>query len=183
MLNFKPINIESDDIIIHPLRTIDMLRIGSIENDIFEILSNDENIEFIPRRRIKDLEDASNKVFGIILGYQKNLSYTHFITNKITNKVIGIIDIISPDYAKKMYSLNKYDWIIEYVLHKDYWGQGIMTGIIAAICQRLRDQGINTIAAVCDKNNISSIRLLEKIGFQKMKPFDINQDYYELKLN
>jgi len=180
MQKLKPINIESDVISVHPLRNIDILRKESIENDIYQILSDNETTEFIPEKRLKDLKGASEKVFGIILGYQTNLSYGLLVSDKRNNKVIGIINIISPDCAKQTYKIDKYDWMIEYFLHKNYWGQGIMTGIITAICKKLKGQGIETIGAICDRNNNKSIRVLEKIGFQKNKLFDIKQDYYEI---
>lgn len=178
MQKLIPISIETYDIIIHPLRLIDMPRLENIEKDLYEILSDFENTLYIPRRRLKDMTDASHKIMGVILSYEKNLQYAHFITNKMTNKIIGLVDIISPEKAKENYKLEEYDWLVEYFLHKDFWGQGIMSGIISAICQKLNEQGIETIAAICDRNNIASIRILEKNGFEKTKPFDFKQDYY-----
>jgi len=155
-----------------------MPHLENIENDLYEILSNFENTEYIPRRRPENRDDLSNKIMGIILNYEKKLQYAHFITNKVTNKIIGMVDLISPENAKKNYNLDEYDWVIEYFLHRNFWGQGIMSGIISAICQRLNEQGIQTIAAICDRNNIGSIRVLEKNGFKNVKPFDFKQDYY-----
>lgn len=180
MQKLKPINIESDVILIHPLRRMDMARISDIENDIYEILSDNNSTKYIPEKRLSTRKTATDRVFGFVMGYQTSTSYAHFITDKRTQKVIGLIDIISPERAKQSYKIDKYDWMIEYYLHKDYCGQGIMTGIVGAICQRLKGQGINTIAAICDRNNQASIRVLEKVGFRKTKSFDIKQDYFEL---
>lgn len=180
MQNLKPINIESDIIQIHPLRPIDITRIQNIENDIYEILSDNESTEYIPEKRLSNRKAASDRVYSFIVGYQTSSSYAHFITDKRTQKVIGVINIISPERAKQSYKIDKYDWMIEYYLHKDYCGKGIMTGIVGSVCKRLKGQGFNTVAAICDRNNHASIRLLEKVGFHKTKPFDIKQDYFEL---
>src|SRR6185312_6843662 len=104
----KSICIETYDIIIHPLRLIDMPHLENIENDLYEILSNFENTEYIPRRRPENRDDLSNKIMGIILNYEKKLQYAHFITNKVTNKIIGMVDLISPENAKKNYNLDEY---------------------------------------------------------------------------
>lgn len=40
MQKLKPINIENQIIMVHPLRQLDMARIARIENEIYEILSD-----------------------------------------------------------------------------------------------------------------------------------------------
>lgn len=55
---------------------------------------------------------------------------------------------------------------ISYDLAKPYWGQGIMTEIVSALIDFARsDMHIHRIAASAAKNNIGSIRVLEKAGF------------------
>lgn len=179
MQTLKPINIENQVIMIHPLRQSDMARISKIENELFEILSDDITTKFIEGGRVSDKKDIEKKVFGFVMGYQTGYSYAHFITDKTTMKVIGLIDIFSPERVKQSYPLDKYDWMIVYYLHKDFWNRGIMTGIVGAVCQNIKDQGINTISAICDRNNQGSIRVLEKVGFTKAKSFDFKQDYFE----
>lgn len=91
-----------------------------------------------------------------------------------------MIDIISPERAREIYKQVENNWMITYFLHKDFWGQGIITGIVQAICQNIKSQGIHTIAAICDKENSRSIRVLEKVGFKKTMSFDIIQDYFQI---
>lgn len=180
MQKLKPINIENQVIMVHPLRHSDMARIAEIENEIYEILRDDATTQFIQGGRLLDKKAAAERVLGFVMGYQTGYSYAHFITDKKTMTVIGLIEIISPERAKQSYKLDKYDWMITYFLHKDYWNQGIMTGIVGAVCQNIKEQGINTIAAICDRNNRGSIRVLEKVGFRKTTSFDIKQDYFEI---
>jgi len=156
-----------------------MERIARIENEIYEILSDVTTTQFIQGGRLPDKNAASDRMFSIIMGYQTGYSYAHFITDKNTMTVIGLIEIISPERAKQSYKLDNYDWMITYYLHKDYWNQGIMTGIVQAFCQNIKQQGINKIAAICHRKNFGSIRVLEKVGFRKTSSFDIYQDYFE----
>lgn len=179
MRTLIPILIESEDII-HPLRAVDQVRMSEIQNEIYGILKDSLNTQYIPEKRLLDIKAAKDRMFGFIMGYQTGLSYAHFITDKRTSKVIGLIDVISPEKAKHTYIIDKFDWMTEYFLYKDYWGQGLMTGIVGAVCHRIKMQGIETIAAICDKNNLNSIYLLEKIGFLKTKSLNIKQDYFEL---
>ena len=57
---------------------------------------------------------------------------------------------------------------IGYLLHPEYWGRGYAT-LIAAELVRLafQDLGLERVAASCRPENIASIRVLEKVGFQR----------------
>jgi len=180
MVKIRPINIENAQFMIHVLRPIDMVRMASIEKDIFEMLNDDDTVQYIPEQKLIINADANKKVTGFVVGYSTGVSFAHFITEKNGLKTIGIVNIISPETAKASYKLDRHDWMVEYYLNKKYWGKGIATGALTAICINLFSQGILRIAAVCQRENISSLRVLEKVGFIKEKPFDFKQDYYIL---
>ncbi|GIN18498.1 N-acetyltransferase [Shouchella clausii] len=57
---------------------------------------------------------------------------------------------------------------IGYIVHPDYWGQGVATE--AATC--LKDDGFNRLKlhriwATCDSRNIASAKVLKKVGMQQ----------------
>jgi len=59
--------------------------------------------------------------------------------------------------------------ILGYLLHPDYWGMGITTEASQAIIKWLSSAGeVSKIQASCDTENIASIRVLEKLGFNKV---------------
>ena len=178
-MKLVPINLQNESILIHPLRKMDMEKIHDIQADLFEILSNEENTKYISEKRLTNQNEIVHRIMGVVLGYQKELSYGHFITDKESNRVIGFVDIITPDYAQQNYYLKKYTWMIEYYLNKSF-GTRIMRGVIKAICKDLNNQGISPIGAVCDKSNLASIKVLERVGFSRIEAFDYKQDYYEL---
>ena len=55
-----------------------------------------------------------------------------------------------------------------------------MSGVIGAVTSNMKSQGITNIGALVDKENQSSIRVLQKCGFKKVKQFDIKQDFYQI---
>lgn len=58
---------------------------------------------------------------------------------------------------------------IGYILHPDYWGQGLITEALEAIVPQIfaRFPETNELTAELDPRNIGSIRVLEKLGFHQ----------------
>ena len=55
-----------------------------------------------------------------------------------------------------------------YVLARPYWGQGYMTEAVGAIVEwLLREEDVFRVWATCDVQNISSARVLEKVGMER----------------
>jgi RimJ/RimL family protein N-acetyltransferase len=179
--NYKlnPINLDNGVIQIHPLGGRELMKHAKVVNDLFEILSDDENTKYISEKRVTDKKTISDQLLGITIGYQEQLYYAHFLTLKKLDKIIGMINIITPKRVEDTY-LIKNRWFIEYYLNKQLWGHGIMYGAIKAVIQNMEKQGIINLGALCIPENFVSIRLLEKCGFKKIKKFDAKQDYYEL---
>lgn len=55
-----------------------------------------------------------------------------------------------------------------YLLHPDYWGQGLASEAMAAFLKRIAERGdIDRLRADIDPRNHASIRLLERFGFHE----------------
>ena len=181
MDNIKPINLGNEIIRIHGLRKTDMLRLSFIEDDIYEILSNIDNVQYIPQRHITNKEDVSKLLLGVTFGYETKSRWTHFISLvESNNKVIGQIDVLSPTLVEKNYGL-KNIWLVEYLLHIDFWNKGIMTNTLGAVLKNIKEQGITNIGALCQRENINSIKVLEKVGFERKDTFDTKQDLFTFR--
>jgi len=149
--------------------------------DIYEILSDDEVLKFIPEKRLKSIEDARNFLTGTVFAYQYERNFTHFIKIKEINKTIGVINVITPKTVEQDYKfVSKYTWMIEYYIHQAVWGRNIMSDVFPYFVKRMLSQGVEKIGAACFPDNIASIKLLEKAEFVKKHKFDNVQDYYEL---
>ncbi len=180
MDNIKPINLSNGAIRIHGLRRMDMQRLIIIGDDIYEILSNPDNIPYMQERYITNKEDVSQLLLGVTFGYETKTRWTHFISLvEDKDKVVGQIDILSPNLVEKTYGL-KNTWLVEYFLHKDFWNKGIMTTVLRAVLQNIQEQGVINIGALCQRENTISIKLLEKVGFKKKSTFDTKQDFFSL---
>ena len=181
MNELKPIVLDNGVTLIHPLRTVDLQGIDELTDNLFEILNDKENTEYIPEKRIENKQKLSEQLFGVTLQYNQKLGYTHFIRLKANNEVLGQINIITPKAVKLTSSYNiENSWFIEYFLNKKVWGFGIMSKAIKAIVQNMKEQGVETISALCMPENIASIKILEKSGFKRIKRFDLKQDLYQL---
>jgi [ribosomal protein S5]-alanine N-acetyltransferase len=179
----KPIHFESDKLLVHPFRQIDSERNDTLAEDIYNILSDEQVLTFIPEKRLSNIEEAKNYVYGVVIGYHQSTAFTFFITIKEINRTIGIIKLIPPSVIKVSYKLNEYNWMIEYCLLRSAWRRNIMSEILPAFIARVFSQGIVKLGAACFPTNYGSVKLLQKTGFIKKYKFDDIQDYYEIVYN
>jgi RimJ/RimL family protein N-acetyltransferase len=192
MNKLKAINLDLGVFEIHPLRQSDLVDMNNFVNGIIELMSDAETTEFIPEKKILTPEQVNEQISGIVISYQQELGYMHYITHKEENMIAGQINILTPKYIEQVYQI-KDTWFIEYVLHKDLCGKGIMTKILSIVIDELKEQNIKRLGAVCFEENIPSIKVLEKNGFKKTSLLDkgfypvkspkYTQAYYELQLN
>ena len=78
-------------------------------------------------------------------------------------------------------------WGIEvaYFFHPDFWGNGYATELVKASLEYgIRDLGLDVINAYSHKENIASIRVLEKCGFKFCKYIpELDRNHYEVVRN
>lgn len=176
----KPIHFENEELLIHPFRAEDLERFEELAQDLFSILSNDHTLKFIPAKRLKSLEEARVLLQNIVLNFHSGRSYVHFITHKMTNKVIGIIDLISPQVAREHYKMDYYPFFIEFYLGAFASGCYIMTEILPPVIDNILSQGVKRIGAVINRKNIAARKVLENASFSYKATFDMTQDLYEV---
>lgn len=176
----KPIYIEKKELSIHPFRPEDLDRFEEISADLFSILSDDCTLKFIPTKRLHNLNEARLMLQTIVLNHYAGRSYVHFITHKKTNKLIGIIDLISPQVAREHYKMDYYPFFIEFYLGGFATGCYIMTEILPTVIDNILSQGIESIGAVINRKNIAAKKVLENANFSYKATFDLTQDLYEV---
>lgn len=179
MCKLEPIILSNGVIEIHPLRKTDLIRHNDFVDDLFEIFGDIESIPFNMERFAKNKEIISSQMLGVSLGYDQQSSYTHFLTLIKLNKIIGEIIILSPRTVTPSYGIED-TWLIEYFLNKKLWNNGLMSGAVKAVVSNLQGQGIKNIGALVIRENIPSIRVLEKTGFKRLRQFDLKQDFYKI---
>ncbi|WP_462265870.1 GNAT family N-acetyltransferase [Mucilaginibacter sp.] len=75
----QPIYLENDQVCIHPLRPEDLRRYEHLVNEIYQILSDNETLYFIPEKRLRSVKDAENWLNGAILNFHCGRNHLHFI--------------------------------------------------------------------------------------------------------
>ena len=175
----QPITFENDQLLIHSLRPKDLQKYDQLVADIYCILSDDRTLKYLPAKRINNLKEAETFLQTMILGSHTGRNHLHFICDKNLDKVIGLIDIISPEIAKEFYDIKTYPYFIEFYLSSAATGCYIMTEILPAMVDAVLNQGIPSIGAVVNRKNLAAKRVLEKANFAYKAPFDVLQDLYE----
>ena len=86
-------------------------------------------------------------------------AYLHFAI-LLGEKHIGEISLYTTEDPKKA----ELGWVI----HRDYWGQGIVTEAAFAMLDFAKSKNYKSVIACCDFENTGSYRVMEKIGMKKV---------------
>lgn len=129
--------------------------------------------EFLTWYPHKSITDTLEFLNGFILpAYEKENTYRWVIILKETNQVIGSIDVVRANDAKRRAELG-------WVLGDEYWGKGYMPEAARAVVDLLFNIGYERIEAIHDVRNSKSGRVMEKIGMKHegvLKRFEPNKD-------
>lgn len=174
----RPIAFETDELEVHSFRITDIVNFKQLAEDILSIFSDTFTLKFVPDKKMHTMEEAEGFVKAMILNHHVGRNHLHFITSKKMSRVVGIVDLISPEVAKEYYQLEDYPYFIEFYLLEILSGQSIMTQLLPVIVGHLHNEGIKKIGAVVNRKNKAAIKVLERSGFKVNGQFDILQDLY-----
>ncbi|MBA3828186.1 MAG: GNAT family N-acetyltransferase [Taibaiella sp.] len=129
------------------------------KHQVLEIRGNKRSMFYIPRPQAKNLADAS-AVIDMITGFTaRNERINWAITEKGTDKLIGIIGYV----GFKEESLRAE---VGYILHEDYLRKGITYEALKAVLDYgFQVMNLHSVEAIIRPDNIASIKLIEKAGF------------------
>jgi [ribosomal protein S5]-alanine N-acetyltransferase len=137
---------------------------------IFAFRSNPDAMRYIGKPPATSINDAKELIRKIIDALNNNDGITWGITLADNNTVIGTIGFWR--IAKEHYRAE-----IGYMLHPEYWNQGIATEAIEAVLEYGFDRlKFHSIEAFLTPENTASVKLLEKAGFKKEGHF--KENYY-----
>lgn len=122
---------------------------------------NDEDIHRFTCRIPYPYTDASFDQWMEMIG-QANERYGEPINWAIRHREAGLIGGVGFDNLIKGHRAE-----IGYWLAKPYWGQGIMSLVVRHACEvAVREWQLARITAIVFENNLASVRVLEKNGFE-----------------
>jgi RimJ/RimL family protein N-acetyltransferase len=91
------------------------------------------------------------------------------------SKIIGFIVHSESQGIDKLFSGMNY--LLNFAITKNYWGQGIMTTALKLALNRMYENEINIASAFVKSNNIASKRVLEKNGFDLIRNTPMGMTY------
>lgn len=143
---------------------------------LIELLNDPSFIRNIGDRGVRTVQDAHAYVQnGPAASYAKNGFGLDLVILKDTGEPIGLCGLI------KRPTLDDVD--IGYAYLPRYWSKGYAVEAASAVKQYAQDViGLKRLVAIVDPLNLSSIRVLEKIGFTFEKMVKLSADDIELKL-
>lgn len=131
------------------------------EKEIFDVYSDKEAMKYFGKHPYKSIAEATGMVYTVINAFQNKEGIRWGITFKPSDKLVGSAGIWRLD--KKNFRGE-----IGFELSPKYWGKGIMFEALSAIIKfGFEKMNLHSIEGNVDPENTSSIKLLEKLGFNK----------------
>lgn len=170
--------LENECLLIRPIGPEDLTHYEDRVKEIYQLLSDDDTLRFIPQKRLRTITEAKDWLTTSILNFHCGQNYTYFIADKQTKKLLGILEIIPPGTAQQHYQLADYPYFIEFYLLPEVRRKGFMTGAVALMLGELARLNISNVAAVINKDNLAARKVLQNTGFFNFSKFDHRQDLY-----
>ena len=163
VLNFNPFpNLESDRLLLRRIVERDA-------QEIFALRSDAENMKYIPRPLVKNLEEAIEHLAKIDSGIENNEAINWAITLKGNSKLLGIIGFYRTKHEH-------YRSEIGYMLLPEIHGKGIASEAVEVVTKfGFNEMKLHSIEAVIDPRNGASEKVLQKNGFVKEAHFKENE--------
>lgn len=164
-VNFNPFpNLESERLLLREVTVADV-------NEVFDIRSDVQTMQYIPRPLAKTKQDALEHIQMLRKGVQDNEFINWAITFKDDDKLIGVICLLRMQ-------LKNFRTEIGYALHPDFHRKGIMDEAVrTVIAFAFNSLKFHSIEAVIDPDNLASEKLLIKNHFVKEAHLKENEFY------
>lgn len=144
--------LETDRLILRQVYTYDA-------ESVLRYLSDQEVMKYYGLEPFDTINDALDEISWYQSIFEENTGIRWGITIKNQNEVIGscgFLNMVPKHYRSE----------IGFELSKDYWGQGIASEALKAICKYGFEQlNLQRIEALIEPPNQSSQRLVERLGF------------------
>lgn len=125
---------------------------------IFNSYINDELFLYYANKEPRTLEDEKKSLIGISKKYDNTEYYNWLITLK-NDIIIGAINLNIDNYNESVE--------FNYAISEKYYNKGYMTEALLEIKRFcLEEMHVNRFSGGCEKNNLSSKKVMEKCGIK-----------------
>jgi RimJ/RimL family protein N-acetyltransferase len=163
---------------IDPLGADDLLRYEELAGEIFQLLSDEKTLQFLPEKKLNSILAAKSWLNIALLNFHSGRNQVYLIRSKAGGSLLGIIDLIPPAVAREHYQLTQYPHFIEFYLKSTARGNALMSRLLPKILAHLQDEGLDQLAAVVNRQNLAASKVLKRSGFRLQGNFDPLQDLY-----
>ncbi len=126
--------------------------------DMFTFASNPEVVKYLSYKPHESPEHTRALLESWVKGYESNQTYNWAI--EYEGKLVGSISVVEID--NRCFSCH-----LGWQLDIPYWNKGIMTEAAKAVVDYLfSNVGFDRISSGCDKRNIGSYKVMEKVGMK-----------------
>lgn len=130
-------------------------------DDLYEIYHNAKTLKYQVISPFKSLAEMKRYIEIIRDGYQNRYFIRWGLEDKNSGKLIGLISLHHLEFWN-------YKAEVGYILNEDYWNQGLTTEAVAKLIdEAMNHWGLHRIEAAIHPGNAPSIRVVEKLGFEK----------------
>ena len=128
---------------------------------LYSIFSHPDVMRYWSSAPLQNLDEAKALLDDIQDSFRKNELFQWGVFSKAEGKVIGTCTILNMDRKNRRAEVG-------YALGREYWGQGFMNEALAALLHyAFTTLELHRIEADVDPRNTASLRLLDKLGFQR----------------
>lgn len=128
---------------------------------IFNLYNQAPFIMHIGDRGMSSLSKTRDFIKVIQANYKKYGFWLYLVEDKLTKEPVGINGLVQRDY------LDAPD--IGFALSQKFWSQGFALESSQAVIEHARQLKLKKLLAIISPNNTSSIKLIEKLGFDFVK--------------
>ncbi|HEY2151832.1 MAG TPA: GNAT family N-acetyltransferase [Vicinamibacterales bacterium] len=142
---------------------------------ILGLLNEPSFLEFIGDKGVRTLDAARDYIAGQVRSYERFGFGLYLTVRRIDDAAIGICGLVKRD------ALSDVD--LGFAFRPPFWSRGYAFESAEAMLQHATGPlGLAQVVAIADPGNVSSIRLLEKLGFRSRGPVRLVPDGPELTL-
>ncbi|TDE44913.1 N-acetyltransferase [Flavobacterium rhamnosiphilum] len=135
------------------------------KKSLFEIYSDKEAMRFRGSKPFETIEEVVEMLNRTFQKLESKEEFRYAVDLKENNEIIGTF-LIKP--------ISENECEIGYSIGKNYWGRGYGKELVKGMLKYIKKLPFKTIVATSRKENISSIMLLESVGFKLFPEKEIN---------
>ena len=143
---------------------------------VLELLNDPDFVRYVADRGVRTLEDARRYISErFVESYRRNGFGFWLVEPKDSNVSAGICGLVKRDALP--------DIDVGYAFLPSFRSKGYAYESAAAVLAYARDTlGLRRLLAITDRDNVASIRVLEKLGMKFERMFSLSPDEPEVRL-